>query len=251
MTTLPKELPHAALVTGGAKRLGAALALALAEDGFDVALHYHRSKDAAEATARTIEGLGRRCALLPADLTDADATLGLVPEARMALGPPGVLVNCAALFANDRVKTLEPAKLDAQIAVNLKAPLLLASAFAKALPEGAHGLIVNLLDQRLVNPTRAYLSYTVAKAGLHAATQVLARDLAPNVRVAAIGPGQVLPAPGMSDDRFKELVAKTPLKVASGVEEIIAAFRLILHSPSITGQMLLVDSGMHMGWAWP
>lgn len=244
-------VPRAALVTGAGVRLGRALALALAEDGFHLALHCRNSVDEAEGLRAEIERLGRRALVLQADLADAEAVEGLMPKAAAELGPVGVLVNSAAVFANDRLATFARTNLDAHMAINLTAPLLLARDLVRQLPADAKAVVVNLLDQRLHNPTKSYLSYTVSKAGLEAATQVMARDLAPNVRVAAIGPGHVLPAPGMTQERFEALVAKTPLGIASGVEEIVGAFRLILHAPSLTGQTILVDSGMHMGWAWP
>ncbi|MCB1884189.1 MAG: SDR family oxidoreductase [Geminicoccaceae bacterium] len=244
-------VPRRALVTGGGKRIGAAMATALAEDGFDVALHCHRSVDEAEALKAEIEGMGRRAAVLQADLADGDEAAALVPRAAEALGPLGVLVNSAALFDNDRLETMTPDGMERQIAVNLKAPLLLAQAFVGGLPDEASGLVVNLLDQRVLNPTRSYLTYTVAKAGLMAAMEVMARGLAPRVRLAGIGPGHVLSAPGMDDAAFERLVKATPLGIASDVDEIVAAFRFILHARSVTGQMILVDSGMHMGWKYP
>lgn len=245
------ETVRCALVTGAAKRLGRALALALAQDGFDIALHCHRSRAEAEETACEIEALGRRAALVTADLARETEAAEVVDRARAALGPIGLLVNNASVFALDHLATADRASWDRHMEVNLRAPIVLSRAFVAQLPADAEGLIVNLLDQRVGNLTPNFLSYSVSKVGLWAATQVLARELAPRVRVNAIGPGPTLPAPGMSEARFAELCRGTPLQRGPRPEEIAAALRLILACPSMTGQLVTIDGGQQMGWLTP
>ncbi|MEO1018211.1 MAG: SDR family oxidoreductase [Pseudomonadota bacterium] len=243
------ELPRAALVTGAAKRLGRTLALTLAGLGFDVALHCHRSRDEAITAQRQIERLGKRAIVLEADfeaVSADDAADRLVSDARDALGTLGVLVNNAGLFTHDRLRSFDRRHAQRQIDVNLLAPIELCQAFAAQLPDEMKGLIVNLTDARLSDFTPNYLSYSVAKAGLWAATQVLARDLAPNIRVNAIAPGPALPWPGGSDAEFTSLTQKLPLRHGPTTDEIGRALSFLVESPSITGQAIIVDGGQHM-----
>lgn len=246
-----EELPKRALITGGARRLGAAMASALAEDGFDVALHCHRSVDEAQALARVIEALGRRAVVVRADLAEEEEAAQVVPQAALALGPLGVLVNNAAVFALDHLATADRASWDHHLAVNLRAPIVLAQGFVRQLPAAAEGVIVNLLDARVLNLTPNYLSYSIAKMGLWGATRVLALELAPRVRVNAIGPGPALPAPGISPARFAEFCAATPLRHGTTPGEIAQALRFIIASPSMTGQMITLDGGQQLGWLTP
>jgi NAD(P)-dependent dehydrogenase (short-subunit alcohol dehydrogenase family) len=245
------ELMRSALITGGARRLGAAMALALAEDGFDVAIHCHRSLDEAVALAGRIEALGRRATVVPADLAQEREAVRVMPQVLEALGPIGLLVNNASVFELDHLATADRASWDRHLETNLRAPIVLSQAFMRQLPEGKGGLIVNMLDQRVTNLTPNFLSYSVSRLGLWAATQVLARQLAPRVRVNAIGPGPTLPAPGMSQARFDELVEGTLLRRGPSPEEIAAALRFIVQSPSMTGQMITLDGGQQLGWLTP
>lgn len=241
-----------ALVTGGAVRVGRILTLALVELGFAVAIHCNRSTEAAQALARTIELAGGRAAVVRGDLADPESGEALVEAAARDLGGPlGMLVNSAAIFVADKLRNLEPLTLRRQLAVNVEAPALLARAYVAQLPEEAGGLIVNLSDQRVANPTANYLSYSISKAGLEMLTAVLARDLAPRVRAVNLALGQALPAPGMSPARFSELVQATPLRRASGEGEIARTLQLIVRSPSMTGTTLTLDSGLGTGWLTP
>ena len=242
-------IPRVALVTGAARRIGRAVALALAEAGFDLALHYRRSAEEARSLAAEIARLGRRTALLPADLGDPRAAAELIRRCVDVLGPPGVLVNNASRFLADHDRGFDPALWRAQLAVDLDAPVALALAFAEALPEEAGGLAVNLLDARILAPTGRHLAYTVAKAGLWAATRVLARRLAPRVRVCAIAPDLVLPAEGAGADAdgFDRLVAAAPLRRPTEPEEIARAVRFLLQTPSATGLLLTLDAGRRGG----
>ncbi len=239
-------MSRTALVTGAGRRIGRVLALALACRGFDLALHCLSSTTEAAALAGEIRRLGRRTAVLVADLAREEETTALLPAAVQALGPPRLLVNNASIFVEDG-EPEERALWDRQLEINLRAPVVLSRAFAALLPEGTEGLIVNLLDSRLARPTGNYLSYTVSKAGLAAATRVLAKALAPRVRVNAVAPGPVLPAPGSSEEAFARLVAATPLGRAPAPEEIAAAVGFFLDAPGVTGETILVDGGRHMG----
>ena len=249
---MPAGLVPTALVTGGAVRVGRTLTLTMAKLGFAVAIHCRRSTEAATALAHEVAEEGGRAVVVEADLADAAAAGALVERAAAALGQPvGVLVSNAATFAADRLETLDTAQLRHQLAVNLEAPLLIAQAYVAALPPDRQGLVVTLGDQRTANPTASYLSYSVSKAGLDMAMAVLARQLAPRVRVNALALGQVLAAPAMSAERFDELVEATPLGRATDLAEIARALELIVRSPSMTGATLRLDSGMAMGWAYP
>lgn len=245
------EISRRALVTGAAKRLGRAMAETLADDGFDVAVHCHRSLAEAEEVAATIRAKGRRAVVLVGDLSREAEVEALVPAAAAALGPLGLLVNNASTFQLDRLETADRGSWDAHLETNLRAPVVLAQGFVRQLALGAGGLIVNMLDQRVHNLTPNFLSYSISRLGLWAATGVLARELAPRVRVNAIGPGPTLPAPGMAEDRFRELVEGLPLRRGPTPEEIAATLRFIIAMPAMTGQMVTVDGGQQLGWLTP
>lgn len=249
---IPAGLPPRALVTGGALRVGRTCVLALAELGFAVAIHCRSAQDEAAALATEIEARGGRAVVVSADLADPAAAAGLVAEAETALGGAiGVLVNNAATFAADRLASFDLDRFRRQLGVNLEAPLLLAQAFAAALPAGVSGLIVNLGDQRTANPTARYLGYSISKAGLAMAAAVLARDLAPRIRVNTIALGLAIAHPEMDDARYQELLQATPLGCSTEDTEIRRALQLIVRSPSMTGATITLDSGMGMGWAFP
>ncbi len=244
-------VPQAALVTGAGQRIGRACALALAEAGFGVAVHYLRSSKAAEDVAATIRGNGGKAIALAADLTDEDAVAQLLPRAAAALGPIGVLVNNASVFENDTADTATKDGWDAHLSVNLRAPFVLMQEFARRLPSEAGGVIVNLLDERVWSLTPYFVTYTVSKAGLWALTQTMALALAPRIRVNGIGPGPTLPSPRQSHDQFIQQCKSMPLSRGTDPDEIAAALRFILAAPAMTGQMIALDGGQHLGWAQP
>jgi NAD(P)-dependent dehydrogenase (short-subunit alcohol dehydrogenase family) len=246
---IPDTIPRCALVTGGAKRLGRAMALALAEAGFDLALHYAASAEEAEATAQAIRTLGRRAVTLRADLAREEQVARLLPEAAAALGPVGVLVNNASTFARDEWHDATRASWDAHLEPNLRAPFVLTQAFAQALPQGREGVVVNMLDQRVWSLTPHFVSYTVSKAGLWALTQSLALALAPRIRVNAIGPGPALPSPRQTPEQFARQARSVPLRHGTSPEEIARALLAILALPAMTGQMIALDGGQHLQWA--
>ncbi len=242
-------IPRAALVTGGGQRLGAAVALALAGAGFDVAVHCRASRAEAEQVATEIRARGRAACVLQADLEDEAATARLLPDASRVLGPVGVLVNNASRFERDEWDTVTRAGWDAHLQANLRAPFVLAQAFARALPADAEGVVVNLLDQRVWALTPHFVSYTLSKAGLWALTQQLALALAPRVRVVAIGPGPALRSTRQSPEQFAAQCDSTPLRRGTSPEEVAAAVLALLALPSVTGQMLALDGGQHLNWS--
>ena len=242
-------VPRAALVTGGARRIGRALALALAGDGFAVAVHHRNSHAAAEDLVALIRNKGGAAVALAADLGDEAAVGTLLSRAEQALGPIGCLVNNAGVFVNDTVETATRASWELHLAVNLRAPFLLIQDFATRLPKSAGGVVVNLLDQRVWSLTPYFVSYTLSKAGLWTLTQTMALALAPRIRVNGIGPGPALPSPRQSAEEFARQCATMPLRRGTSPQEIATALRFILSAPAVTGQMIALDGGQHLGWA--
>jgi NAD(P)-dependent dehydrogenase (short-subunit alcohol dehydrogenase family) len=244
-------MPRTALVTGGAQRIGRALALALAKDGFAVAIHYHRSHSAAQNLAERIRGNGGKAIAIDADLADEESVTALLPRAERELGPIGCLVNNAAVFADDTVETATRESWDLHLAVNLRAPFVLIQNFAARLPRHMSGAVINLLDQRVWSLTPYFVSYTLTKAGLWTLTRTMALALAPRIRVNGIGPGPTLPSPRQSPEQFFRQRAMMPLHRGTSPREIAAAMRFILAAPAMTGQMIALDGGQHLGWAQP
>jgi NAD(P)-dependent dehydrogenase (short-subunit alcohol dehydrogenase family) len=242
----PDDYPKAALVTGGARRIGRALALFLAGRGFAVAVHYAESEREAAEVVRAIEAGGGRAAALQADLAREAESERLVERAAQQVGPLGLLVNNASVFRYDDIATVTRESWDAHLEPNLRAPLVLTQHFAEALPEGLGALVVNMLDARVLHPSPRYLSYTVAKIALWALTQSLAQALAPAIRVNAIGPGPVLPPEGQSEAEFRERSQRLPLRRAAALSEITAALGFLIDAKSVTGQLLALDGGDHL-----
>lgn len=243
--------PKTALVTGAARRIGRAIALDLAAHGFGVGVHFHRSPEAAEEVVATIKAKGGCGVALRADLGRESEAVTLVSRLAEALGAPILLVNNASLFDRDDALTATRASWDAHMEANLRAPFVLSQEFARHLPKGQDGLIVNMLDQRVWNVTPHFTSYTLSKAGLWTITQTLALALAPRVRVNAIGPGPVLPNSRQTQAQFDRQVASVPLQRSAKLEEICAAIHFMMGAPSMTGQMVALDGGQHLNWASP
>ncbi len=241
-----KITARVALVTGAGKRLGRAIALGLARDGWDIAVHFHHSQADADVVAEEIRALGVRAAAIGCDLDDAGETAGLVARCVENLGPLGCLVNNASLFEYDDLESLEPAFWERHQNVNLRAPLLLAQAFARQLPETAHGCIINMLDQKLANLNPDFLSYTIAKIGLEGATRLLATALAPRIRVCGVAPGITLIARGQSEESFQRARRLALLGNSSEVEDVVEAVRYLVGAKAVTGVTLTVDGGQHL-----
>jgi NAD(P)-dependent dehydrogenase (short-subunit alcohol dehydrogenase family) len=240
-----------ALITGAARRVGRALARRAHAAGYDVAIHVRHADPDAEALAAELAPRGGRAAIVTGDLTlDTDLET-LIGRAAAAVGPLTLLVNSASLFDDDRIETLTPQSWDAHMGANLRAPILLAQAFAAALPADRHGLIVNILDQRVLRPTPQFFSYALSKAALWHATRMLAQALAPRIRVNGIGPGPTLASIHQSPEDFAAEIAGLPLERGAAPEEIAEALAYLIDARAVTGQMIAVDGGQHLAWKTP
>jgi NAD(P)-dependent dehydrogenase (short-subunit alcohol dehydrogenase family) len=236
-----------ALVTGSARRIGRTLALTAARAGYDVVVHHRRSPEDAAETVRQIEALGRQALALAADLASDsfEQFVGAAP------GPLTLLVNSASLFEDDRIQNVTPLSWDAALATNLRAPVLLSQTFAAALPADRQGLIVNIIDQRVLRLTPQFFSYAVSKAALWSATQMMAQGLGPRIRVNAIAPGPTLPSIYQSQAAFDAETSAVLLGHGATPDEIGQALAYLIDAPSVTGQMIAVDGGQHLSWKTP
>ncbi|WP_428513391.1 SDR family oxidoreductase [Roseovarius sp.] len=250
-----------ALVTGGGKRLGRAMALYLGARGYDVAVHYGGSSDAAAETAGDIEAKGQRAVTVQADLLDEGAVQALVAEAAARLGGPvHVLVNNASIFEDETYQTATRQSWDRHMESNLRAPFALTQALAAQVPDPikddngepvAQGLVVNMIDQRVRKLTPNFASYTIAKSGLWTMTRTAAQALAPRVRVNGIGPGPTLKSTEQSEEQFFDQRARTILKRGVNPDDITAALGYFLEAKAVTGQLICVDGGQHLAWQTP
>lgn len=241
-----------ALVTGAARRIGLAIAERLAREGRPVVLHAsQRSAAEAERAAGAIHAQGGRAAVMVADLADAREVEGMLEAARNAFGPPTLLVNNASIFEIDSAGDFALEIYERQMAVNLRAPLMLSRNFAAALPAGAEGAIVNILDQRVWRLTPQYFSYTLTKSALWSATRTMAQAFAPRIRVNAVGPGPVFPNAALSETDFETETRGVPLQHAVNVSGVVDAVIYLSRAKSVTGQMIAVDSGQHLAWKTP
>jgi NAD(P)-dependent dehydrogenase (short-subunit alcohol dehydrogenase family) len=241
----------AALVTGGAKRVGRAISLALAGAGYRVAIHANKSAEEARQLADAIVRRGGRAAVVLGDLADPAALAKLVPQAAAALGPLTLLVNSASIFGDDEIGRLEPAAWDRHFAVNLRAPVFLAQAFAAQAPADGNASIVNIVDQRVRKLTPRQFSYTLTKSALAAATVTLAQALAPHIRVNAVAPGPTLPSPRQDPGQFAEQAKALPLQRGPSPEDIAQAVVFLAAAKAVTGETLCVDGGQHIAWKTP
>ena len=245
-----------ALVTGAGARLGRAMAVSLAERGYDVAVHYSSSEAGAQETVAMIEAAGQRGVTLQADLLDEAATQAFLPAAAEALGGPiTCLINNASIFEYDNIGTATRESWDRHLESNLRAPFVLTQALAaqdlEAASDGepmASALVVNMIDQRVRKLTPEFMTYTIAKMGLWAFTQTAAQALAPKVRVNAIGPGPTLKGARQSEEHFAKQRAATILERGANPADITAALGYFLDAPAVTGQLLCVDGGQHLAW---
>ncbi|WP_170346266.1 MULTISPECIES: SDR family oxidoreductase [Ruegeria] len=250
-----------ALVTGAGIRLGRAMALYLADRGFDVAVHYASSEGPAQKTAAEVRALGRKSVTLKADLLDEAQVQALLPKAAEALGGPiTCLVNNASIFEYDNIRTATRQSWDRHLDSNLRAPFVLTQAMAdQGLSAGADengeplatGLIVNMVDMRVRKLTPEFMSYTIAKMGLWALTRTAAQALSPTIRVNAIGPGPTMQGHRQSEEHFQAQRSNTVLERGSNPSDITAALGYFLDAHAVTGQLLCVDGGQHLGWKTP
>lgn len=244
-----------ALITGGAKRIGRALTLALAEDGYDIVVHYDQSREEANATAAAARAYGVNAEIVQADLTDRDAIAGLVPAACDVAGAPlTVLINNASIFDHDNIETATTKSWDRHFRSNLEAPFFLTQAFAAQFSKTAGrptGCIINLIDQRVRKLTPEFMTYTLAKSALWTLTQTSAQGLAPHIRVNGIAPGPTIKGARQSEEHFAKQQAATLLGEGSSTQGIVGAARFILSAQELTGQLLCIDGGQHLAWRTP
>lgn len=240
-----------AVITGGASRVGSAIARDLAQNGWSLVLHVNRSLENTAKLAEEVETLGGKAHVLAADLTDSSQLTSFLHRACVAFGVPDVVINNASIFQDDGIGHLDPVIFDAHHQIHTRAPVFLADAFARLLEQDRKGLIVNIIDQRVWKLTPQALSYTLSKAGLWAATQTLAQALAPRIRVNAIGPGPSFKNERQSPAEFARQAGAVPLGQGPQAEEFGRTIRFLWQSPSITGQMIALDGGQHLAWETP
>ena len=240
-----------ALITGAGRRIGRAIAHNLADAGWQVAVHYFKSKDAAEKVVEEIKAVGGDAVSFRSDLQEEGAPIKLIDTVANSLGPIRCLVNNASIFECDTVFSATQETWDLHMGVNLRVPFELAQSFARQRPEGSDGNIINIIDQRVWNLTPDFTTYTLSKFGLWGLTQILARALAPDVRVNGVGPGPTAKSIHQSTKAFDEEWSAAPLKRPVSTEEIALAVQFLLNSPAMTGQMIAIDSGQHLGMITP
>ena len=241
----------AVLVTGSARRIGRRIAVDLAADGWDVAVHCNTSRAEAEEAATEIRGAGRRAVVVQGDLADEAVPERLIAEASAALGGLTGLINNASIFEPDEVGSITPASWARHLDINLRAPVFLSQAFARQLPRSASGNIISIIDQRVWKLNPKFFSYTASKSALWTATRTLAQALAPRIRVNAIGPGPALPSVRMDEEEFAKQSRLTLLQRGTSPMEISAAVKFILSQAALTGQMIVLDGGQHLVWQTP
>ena len=240
----PMSTPKgAALVTGGARRIGAAIALALARDGYDIALHYRTSTESAARTEREIQGLGRECRLFRCDLNDPEETAALIPSVREHFSHLDVLINNASVFERGTLRETSRDLFERHFNINFKAPFFLTQAFAEGC---AHGQIINILDTRVSRSDPHHAAYTLSKKALLDLTQMAAREMGPAIRVNSVSPGMILPPPGGVVDDLERRSAALPLKRIGDTANLVAAVRFLLDNPFVTGECIYVDGGEHL-----
>ncbi len=247
----PELRPETILITGAAKRIGKQLALDLARDGHDIVIHCNTSRHEAGEVAAQISAMGRRVHVVQGDLAAVPTPDRLISEASAALGAITVLINNASVFEPDGVGEITQASWTAHQDTNLRAPVMLAQAFARQLPPDTHGNIINIIDQRVWKLNPQFFSYTMSKTGLWTATRTLAQALAPRIRVNAIGPGPALPSARMDQSEFDKQARLTLLGRGTSPVEISQAAKFILSQPALTGQMIALDGGQHLVWQTP
>ena len=235
------------LITGAAKRLGRALALDAAKHGWNVVIHYHGSEADAERTASEVRAFDVKATTIKADLGREEDVAGLVAKA----GPLTALINNASIFEYDDWQSATRESWDRHMEINLRAPFVLSQAFAMQLSKDETGVIINIIDQRVLKPTPQFISYSLSRAGLHWLTHTLAQALAPRVRVNAVAPGPSFIGARQSQENYDRQRSSTILERGAEVEDLVGAARYLLEASSVTGQMITVDGGQHLAWQTP
>jgi NAD(P)-dependent dehydrogenase (short-subunit alcohol dehydrogenase family) len=247
----PETARKTALVTGGARRIGRAIAIDLAQMGFAVAIHYRSSKADAEALVTKISDRGGHAAAFEADLARPEETQAMFNEVLDRFGPVDLLVNNASIFGEDDLHDFDWETWEEHFSVHVKAPVLLSRLFAEALPANARGLIVNMIDQRVWKLTPRFFTYTLSKSALWTATQTMAQALAPRIRVNAIGPGPTLLGERQKQADFDAQVKGLILERPAELSEFGATIAYLWNAASVTGQMVALDGGQHLAWETP
>ena len=237
--------PGKILVTGGAKRIGAALSTALVSSGWKVILHYNQAAEDAETLSRQLVASGGSVETVQADLADPADLSSLMDQATKT-GPLDAVINNASLFSYDDSCTVSAGQIDQHMAVNLTAPALLTRALFDQMPPDRQGAVINMLDAKLFGINPDYFSYTLSKAACHTLTQIAAQAYAPRVRVNGIAPGIVLPSGGQTEAEFRRSHKRNLLGQGAQIKEIVAAMQLLLDTASITGEVIILDGGAHL-----
>jgi NAD(P)-dependent dehydrogenase (short-subunit alcohol dehydrogenase family) len=236
------------LITGAGRRIGRELALAAAQAGANVAIHYYTSAESAEQTAREIRSLGRKAVTLCADLAQVEHLPVLIEMAERELGHLSALVNNASIFEPLDWESTTLGDWERHLRVNLTAPFILSQTFARRLPPSASGRIINILDWRALRPGADHLPYTISKAALAALTRSLAQALAPHITVNGLALGAILPpADQNSTKNLSHILANVPAARWANMDEVTAAFVFLLYGPAyLTGEILHLDGGRHL-----
>jgi len=242
------RLTKTVLVTGGARRVGRAICTDLATEGYKVGVHYNTSADYALSLVEELSARGLDAFAIQADLSNEQQTRELIAKATQIAGPIGILVNNASVFEEDFLDAEDPKIWNQHFDLHVKAPSILSAAFAENLPEQSNGLIVNMIDQRVLKLNPNFYSYTLSKSVLWTATRTMAQTLAPRIRVNAIGPGPTLPSYRQSEDQFQRQVETLPLQIAPDLAEFASTILYFAKTPSVTGQMISLDGGQHLAW---
>ncbi|NNE57702.1 MAG: SDR family oxidoreductase [Hellea sp.] len=244
-----KVVKKAILITGAATRIGSHIAKGLAQDGWSVIIHYNRSEEKAETLVETISKTGGTAHAICANLAVPVELETLIERAQsMTSCPITALVNNASTFDDDRADNFTRANFDFHTNINLYAPIKLSQDFAK-LRGTETGAIINIIDQRVLTPTPEYFTYRISKVALFEATRTLAQNLAPTIRVNAIGPGPTLQNKNQTTDEFEFEKNSTLLKIGSPPSSIVQGVRYLLDAQAVTGQMIVIDGGQHLSWA--
>ena len=238
------------LITGASKRIGAEIALSFAKNNWNVGLHYNNSKKEVKNLSEEIEEKYKvKTSIKKADLANYKELNQIIPYMKNKLGPINCLINNAASFEYDNIDNISLKSWESHINTNIRAPVFLCKNFVKQLPKNCKGNIINIIDQRVWNLTPHFTSYTISKSALWTLTQTLALSLSPNVRVNAIGPGPTIKSTMQTNKEFINQYKRMPLKRQVNIKEITDSINLLINTPSITGQMIALDSGQHLGWA--
>ena len=240
---------NTALVTGGSQRIGKAICEKIAEKGWNVAIHFNKSSNKVISLKKKLEKFGVKCVSIKADLSKENEIKNLFSEAQRKIGKINCLINNASTFELDSIDTIKKKDWDYHLNVNVWAPIFLIKQLKKNLPKNVDGNIINIIDQRVLNLTPFFTTYTFTKSGLWILTKTLAMALAPRIRVNAVGPGPTLSSKRQSEKQFKKQWKSMPLKKKIDPTEIADAVLFILQSKSLTGQIIPVDAGQHLGWA--